>query len=167
MSQWYVVHTQPRGEETARRHLERQGFTTYLPRYRKQRRHARRTDWVNAPLFPNYLFLEMDPENRPWRSINGTMGVNWLVCQGHKPSPLPDGVVEAIRKRENDDGLVSLDNPLPFKPGEEVQVLDGPFQDQTGLFAGLDDKERIVVLLGLLGREARVAFPQELVAATS
>ena len=32
--------------------LERQGFRTYLPRYRRERRHARRRDIIKAPLFP-------------------------------------------------------------------------------------------------------------------
>ena len=39
---WYVVQSQPNSELKAAAHLDRQGFTTYLPRYLKRRRHARR-----------------------------------------------------------------------------------------------------------------------------
>ena len=35
-------------------------LTTYLPRYLKRRRHARRVDIVAAPLFPRYLFVAID-----------------------------------------------------------------------------------------------------------
>src|SRR3546814_2118173 len=58
MTRWYVAQTQAQGEERARLNLERQGFRTYLPRYRRERRHARRRDVVKAPLFPGYIRSE-------------------------------------------------------------------------------------------------------------
>lgn len=39
---WYVVETHPHAEVKAEVQLRRQNFQTYLPRYCKQRRHARR-----------------------------------------------------------------------------------------------------------------------------
>src|SRR3546814_15823665 len=86
MTRWYVAQTQAQGEERARLNLERQGFRTYLPRYRRERRHARRRDVVKAPLFPGYIFIELDLEQSPWRSINGTFGVTRLVCHPHTPA---------------------------------------------------------------------------------
>ena len=84
---WYVVHTRPRGEETARRHLMRQGFDAFLPQYLKRRRHARRTDWVPRPLFPRYIFIEMDLHCTRWRAIRSTVGITDLVCHGDRPAP--------------------------------------------------------------------------------
>ena len=57
---WYVVHTHPRAEAKALLNLDRQGFSCYLPRYLKRRRHARRLETVAAPLFPRYLFVALD-----------------------------------------------------------------------------------------------------------
>ncbi|MGH9550353.1 MAG: transcription termination/antitermination NusG family protein, partial [Terriglobales bacterium] len=51
-TKWYVVQTHPYAETKAAAHLGRQGFETYLPRYVKRRRHARRVNTVAAPLFP-------------------------------------------------------------------------------------------------------------------
>ena len=45
---WYVVQSQPNAELKAAAHLNRQGFTTYLPRYMKRRRHARRVEDVHS-----------------------------------------------------------------------------------------------------------------------
>jgi transcriptional antiterminator RfaH len=56
---WYVVQTHPHAENKAAAHLQRQGFATYLPRYLKRRRHARRTEAIAAPLFPRYLFVAL------------------------------------------------------------------------------------------------------------
>ena len=76
---WYVAHTQPHAENKAAVHLGRQGFVTYLPRYLKRRRHARRVDVVSAPLFPRYLFVQIDTAVQRWRSIYSTFGVSQLV----------------------------------------------------------------------------------------
>ena len=61
---WFVVQAQPNAEHKAVAHLNRQGFTTYLPRYLKRRRHARRMDVVAAPLFPRYLFVSIGSDGR-------------------------------------------------------------------------------------------------------
>jgi len=57
---WYVAQTQPQAEFRAVANLERQGFETYLPRYLKRRRHARRIETIKAPLFPRYVFVRVD-----------------------------------------------------------------------------------------------------------
>ena len=60
MMNWYVVYAQAQKELVAHQNLIKQGFAAYLPRYRKNCRHARRTYTVMAPLFPRYLFVHMD-----------------------------------------------------------------------------------------------------------
>ena len=164
-SRWYVVQTQPSAERRAMVHLERQGFVTYLPRYRKRRRHARRVDTVEVPLFPRYLFVSIDVAVQRWRSIHSTIGVSHLVCNGSDPAPLPDAVIDQLRAREQ-DGLVQLPVLPAFKPGEPVRILDGAFTSCFGLFDGMKDGERIAVLLDLLGRKVRIYLdPESVVAA--
>ncbi len=165
MERWYVVHTRAGAERLAQGHLERQGFETYMPCYLKTRRHARRTSQIPAPLFPRYLFVRFDAGNAPWRSINGTHGVSHLVCMGNRPSAVPHGVVSEIRAREYEDGFVDVTEPLGFDSGDVVQVTHGPLAQQTGIFHGRDDAQRVVVLLSLLGREMKVALDREAVAA--
>ncbi len=168
MTRWYVVHTQAGRENFAAGHLERQGFATYLPLYRRQRRHARRTTLVLAPLFPRYLFVQADLARDRWQSINGTHGVHHLVCMGDRPSPVPDGVVDAIRARAADDGVIELPpDPLcgqTFAPGETVKITAGPLADQAGVFDGLDANARVVVLLDMLGRRVRVPLRGDAIA---
>ena len=162
MARWFVAQTQARGEERARCNLERQGFRTYLPRYRRIRSHARRRDAVLAPLFPGYIFVEFDLDTAPWRSINGTFGVNHLVCHGDRPAPLPDGVVDAIAERENEEGLIVL-QPRGFRNGETLRIVSGALADCQGFFERMADRDRVVLLLDLLGRKVRVRIPREAV----
>ena len=60
MMRWYVVHTQPRAEVRALWHLQNQEFRCFLPKFATLRRHARKVEPVNAPLFPRYLFVAFD-----------------------------------------------------------------------------------------------------------
>ena len=162
---WYVVQAQPHGEGKAVWHLARQGFETYLPRYEKRRRHARRVETVAAPLFPRYLFVAIDRAAQRWRSIQSTIGVSRLVCNGDDPAAIADGVVDGLRRREDERGFVRLDSRPRFAIGEQVRVVDGIFASYLGLFDGISDGERVAVLLDLLGRKVRVLFDDLSVAA--
>lgn len=153
---WYVVHTQPNGEGRADLNLRRQGFATYLPRYARRRRHARRQEVVKRPLFPRYLFVAVDLARDRWRAIHSTFGVNRLVLAGEEPLAVPQGVVEEIRAREGDDGLVALGLPAGVGPGSPVRLVDGIFAEAKGVVERIADDRRVAILLELLGREVRV-----------
>ncbi len=153
---WYVVHTQPNGEGRADLNLRRQGFATYLPRYARRRRHARRQDVVRRPLFPRYLFVALDLARDRWRAIHSTFGVDRLVLAGEEPLPVPQGVVEEIRAREGGDGLVTIGLPAGVGPGSSVRLVDGIFADAKGVVERIADDRRVAILLELLGREVRV-----------
>jgi transcriptional antiterminator RfaH len=162
---WYVVQTHPHSEAKAVAHLERQGFTAYLPRYLKRRRHARRIETVAAPLFPRYLFVTVDVVCQRWRAIHSTIGVARLVCNGEEPTPVAARVVESLRAREDAQGYVTLAQRPRFAPGDKVRVLDGVFAECLGLFDGMKDNDRVAVLLDLLGRKVRLVMDEFSVAA--
>jgi len=160
-TKWYVVQTQPNAERKALANLSRQGFAAYLPRYRKTRRHARRTEIIAAPLFPRYMFVSIDIVSQRWRSLRSTVGVSCLVCNGETPAAVPFGIVEALRLREQEDGLIDIGHGPQFSRGDTVRVRDGAFGDCLGIFESATDSERVLILLDLLGRKVRVALHEE------
>jgi transcriptional antiterminator RfaH len=162
---WYVVQTHTRAETKAVAHLERQGFSIYLPRYLKRRRHARRVETVIAPLFPRYLFVAIDRMTQRWRCIHSTVGVAHLVCNGDEPAMVPQDVIVELRSREDQRGFIRLDDRSRFATGDRVQVVDGVFSRCFGLFERASDNERVAILLDLLGRKVRVVLDGGSVAA--
>jgi transcriptional antiterminator RfaH len=164
-ARWYVVQTHAHAESKAAVHLRRQGYSIYLPRYLKRRRHARRTDTVAAPLFPRYLFVAIDSMVQRWRSIQSTVGVTHLVCNGEAPAMVPHAVVEELKRREDERGFIHLDLRPRFARGDKVRVVDGVFDACFGLFDGMADRERVAILLDLLGRKVRVVMDGESVVA--
>jgi transcriptional antiterminator RfaH len=162
---WYVVHTHPHAEAKAAAHLTRQGYSVYLPRYLTRRRHARRVDAVAKPLFPRYLFVAIDRLAQRWRAIRSTVGVAHLVCHGEQPAVLPHAIIDDLLRRQNETGFVQLDLRPAFSRGDKVRIVDGVFAASLGLFDGMTDRERVAVLLNLLGREVRVVLDSDAIAA--
>jgi transcriptional antiterminator RfaH len=162
---WYVVQTQPSAERKADAHLVRQGFSTYLPRYQKRRRHARKVDLVPAALFPRYMFVSIDVTTQRWLAIRSTVGVTQVVCNGNEPAVVPVGVVEQLKASEGADGFIPLDTRPHFNPGDKIKVMDGAFTDCMGLIDSATDRERVAILLDLLGRKVRVVLDADFIAA--
>lgn len=165
MKRWYAVYIRTGMERIALGHLENQGYTAYLPLRSKERRHARRIDTIKAPLFPGYLFVQLDLARDRWHAINGTYGVRYIVAMGDRPSAVPDQIVESIRAHENAQGLIEIVDPCPYAPGEVIEITHGVMADQTGIFKCRDDRQRVTLLLNLLGRETEIRLPANAVRA--
>ena len=155
-ARWHVVHTQPFAEVRAMTHLERQGYRVFYPCYRKVIHHARGRTSSLRPLFPSYLFLQLDASQHRWRSVNGTRGVVRLLTQGEYPNPVPRGVVESLQAHTGSDG--ALDWAPSFEVGQIVRVSEGPFAELVGKLERLDADGRVCVLLDLLGRSVPVSL---------
>ncbi len=165
MKQWCVAYTQPGKEMLACQHLMAQGFTVYLPRFRKMRRHARRVDYVLSALFPRYLFVAIDTKTQRWRSVNGTRGISYLLSADDQPLTVPGGVVERLQAQEEDGEIVPLDGLSLLLPGAGLQVVDGPFAGLDAKFEAMDGAQRVQLLLNFLGRETRICLPAHAVEA--
>ncbi len=163
---WYVVYCQTRQEERADLNLRRQGFDSWLPRLRRTRRHARRIDNVFVPLFPGYLFVSLDLDRQSWRSINGTFGVRRLLGENERPTPVARGFIETLRETMDEAGLVAVPQDT-FKNGDPVRLIAGPFADMIGTLARLTDKDRVAVLLNVLGREVRALVSRRVLVSAS
>jgi transcriptional antiterminator RfaH len=161
---WFVVQTQVNAEAKVARNLLQQGFEIYLPRYLKCRSHARKIDKVAAPLFPRYMFVRIDMATQRWRSIQSTFGVANLVLNGSEPAPVPPQVLRALREREDESGYVKLDKRARFVLGDKARVIAGAFAENLALFEGLADRDRVVILLDMLGRKVRVSIEADMVA---
>lgn len=159
MKQWYAVYTQPRSEELAAQHLERQGFAVFLPRYLKRRSHARRVEVAPAPLFPRYLFTTFDAAEPGWRAVGSTRGVVNLVGNGRSPIPVPEAIINGIEHHCDEEGYVVLARRLDLKRGMQIRIDIGAFKGIQAIFEAKRDADRVVALLSLMGREVVVQLP--------
>jgi transcriptional antiterminator RfaH len=120
---------------------------------------------VPAPLYPSYLFVSFNPAIHRWRSIHSTIGVARLVSNGDVPAAIDQAVIEGLRCREDSQGFIQLERRTQFAAGDKVRVREGVFSDCLGLFESTGDRERVAILLELLGRRVRVVLDEGFVVA--
>jgi transcription elongation factor/antiterminator RfaH len=153
---WFLAHTQPKSEWKAQLHLGAQGFTSFLPQFRKTIRHARQLKTVQAPLFPRYVFVVLNLDRDRWLAVRSTVGVSCLVTtRDGRPLPVPAGIVESLIERSEND-LTRLDAGLV--KGQQVRILSGPFADFVGTLERLSGAGRVKVLLEMMGTAVPVAL---------
>jgi len=163
MSYWAVARLAPHQERLALNHLARAGFATYLPRLREWRRSHGRKIEVRPPLFPGYCFFVIEAQ---WHAARWSFGVIGLIMDGIRPARVADQIIDDLRQRER-NGLIELASPPEFKPGDPVRVTAGPFVGHLGLYAGMKPRERVEILLQLLGGQQRVELPKNVVEVVS
>ena len=151
---WYLVYSKPHQEDAAFTHLVRQGYSAYLPRCRRMRKRQGRSLPVIEPLFSRYLFIHLDIHTDNWGPIRSTQGVASLVRFGQNPSPVPDSLIAFLRSCEGADGLSTRVEPQ-HQAGDRVRVADGPLEGYEGIFLAKTSRERVVVLLEILGKQVR------------
>ena len=109
------------------------------------------------PLFPGYAFVAIELQ---WHAARWSVGVLGLILAGDRPARVPDRVIDEIRAREV-RGLVELPKAEKFKPGTPVRVLRGPLEGTLGLVAGMRPRERVLILLTLLGGQRQVELARQ------
>lgn len=151
---WYLVHSKPQREEVATTNLERQGFEVFVPRMRVQAR--RRGHFVERvePMFPRYLFTRLDAEQQDWSPIRSTVGVSTLVRFGLKPAVVPEPLVDDLRSRADEDGIVTDLVPPDLEPGRPVRIIEGLLEGYRGIVQAKSGNERVHLLLDMVGKRA-------------
>lgn len=167
MKRWYVVVSQPLKEARAESNLRRQGYEAWLPKLLRERRHARRIDTVKVPMFPGYLFVRFDPDVQPWRAINGTFGVRHLITQGDRPRPIRRDFIDRLKEAADGTGVVGLQDAEALRTGHRLRLLTGPFVDTIGTLVRLAERDRVALLLDLLGREVEIVVSRRNVMAVA
>jgi transcriptional antiterminator RfaH len=154
---WACAQTAPQREAAAKHFLELAGYQVYLPRFRLLRPIRGRKVVEARVLFPAYLFVWV---TAGWWAARWCPHVARLLTAGDGPLHVPDAIVDEIRQREV-DGLIELPKPGPLQRGDRVRILHGPFRDHLAIFADMKPRQRVEVLLQLLGAEARVTLAEK------
>ena len=148
---WYVVLTKSRQEQRAADNLSNQGGEVYLPMFSVERiKNGKRTQQQEV-LFPGYLFLKAAEQGLLMSKIRSTYGVRGLLKFGEQPVTIAEQLIQDIRQRSQ-----SVTLGAGFKPGQSVQLTDGPFKDYQAIFHSFNGQERAVILISLLGQQNKL-----------
>ena len=106
--------------------------------------------------FPGYILVNMELTDATWSLVQSQPRVTGFL--GGKGKPIPITQAEADRLiRQMDEGVERPRTTISFDIGEEVRVIEGPFESFNGIVEEADDeKERLKVAVSIFGRSTPV-----------
>jgi transcription antitermination factor NusG len=157
---WYALYVRSRHERVVEVALQGKGYPAFSPAYSVSRKRAHRTEQVQTPLFPGYVFCQFDIHRR--LPILTTSGVVFVVSVGNAPEPLQVAEIASLRTVLAVGGSV---RPWPFlKAGQHVRVQAGPLSGAEGKLLHVKGETRLIVSITLLQRSVAVELHQDFVA---
>ena len=85
-----------------------------------------------------------------------------VVSFANKPAAIADDVIQHVK-----DSLDSVAQQGGLRPGEAVQLGEGPFEGINAVFQAYDGEERAIVLISFMQKQQRVAVPVSAISPTS
>ena len=152
MNDWYLIQTKPRQEIVAQKNLSSQGYGVYCPLFTIKD--------TSKPLFPRYLFINIDNKSKNLSPIRYTKGVSNFVRFGSDFAIVRNSIIEEIKKREKSSINKAIDQSK-FHKGDNVQINHGIFQGNQAIFEKYKDEDRVILLLKVLQQEQSIKFSND------
>ena len=153
---WYALYTCPRQERVIARQLEEREINHFLPTYRSVRRWKDRRKELDLVLFPGYVFVRMDWNDR--LRVLQLPGVVRFVSFRGQPAVLPERDIEALQNCSAHH-MQAESHPY-LRVGRRVQVVAGPMAGTEGVLVRKKDKLRVVISIEAIMRAVAVEIDQ-------
>ncbi|MFI8416244.1 transcription/translation regulatory transformer protein RfaH [Serratia sp. NPDC078593] len=149
MESWYLLYCKRGQLLRAQEHLERQAVNYFSPIITLEKIVRGKRVAISEPLFPNYLFVEFDPERVHTTTISATRGVSHFVRFGSLPTIIPVNVIEELRTHISETYI----DPETPQPGDTVLITDGVFEGLQAIYTEPDGEARSMLLLNLINKQ--------------
>lgn len=162
---WYVIHTYSGYENKVMQTLERKvksmGLENVINRIlvpmedevdiKDSKKHV-----VKRKIFPGYVLVEMEVNDRSWYVVRNTPGVTGFVGSATKPIPLnPEEVKRILKSQGIDESEPKVH--ISVEVGEQVRITSGPFENFIATITEInDEKGTLKGLIDMFGRETSV-----------
>lgn len=161
---WYVIHTYSGYENKVLQTLEQKvksmGLENVINRILipmedeiDVKDGKKRT--VKRKVFPGYVLIEMEVNDRSWYVVRNTPGVTGFVGSATKPIPLEPKEVERILGKQEVESEPKTH--ISVEVGEEVRITEGPFENCIAVVTEVNEEKGTVKgLVNMFGRETPV-----------
>lgn len=161
---WYVIHTYSGYENKVKTTLElkiqsmgmEEEISTILVPMEDEideKNGVKRV--VKRKIFPGYVIVEMDMNDRSWYVVRNTPGVTGFVGSATKPTPLSESEVAHILKSQGVSNAPV--HTIDVEVGESVRITSGAFEDRLGTVTEINnEKGTVILLVEMFNRDTRV-----------
>ena len=170
---WYVLHTYSGYENKVKTNLETRIETMGLENnvfgieipsevVTEIKEGGRRVE-SEKKVFPGYVLVRMNLDDRSWAAVRNTPGVTGFVGSEGNPTPLTREEFNKIMKRTSREAPKKTSTVLEV--GQAVKVISGPLAEFDGVIAEVSPEAgKVKVMITIFGRETPVELSFDQVA---
>jgi transcription antitermination factor NusG len=153
---WFVAHTKPRREKKLATYCERHGIAATLPCYDSAHKYRGKTVVFRKPLFPGYVFLQLEPTKVA------------EVRQNDDVANLLDVFDQEKFYRQLHDILLALESKIGVRlaptigEGMRVRIKGGPLQGVEGWVEQRYGSSTVLLRLDFISQAAAVKLEADL-----
>ena len=104
-----------------------------------------------VPVFPRYLFAQINPGTENWHSIKSSYGVAHIVMFSEKFTSIPNNIIQLIQDKLDKSGIYKEDVAIvDYQKGDSLTIKEGRFEGIDAIFLSNKSKDRVRLLLKLL-----------------
>ena len=137
MQKYYVIHTKPKQENKALVNLNRQGFKTWSPSFRKII-FFKNKEIENIERFFPGIFVILDVFNDDWSKIQNTFGVKYLITSDGVPKEIENSNINLLKKIITGETL---------NLNDKVKIISGKLTNKKGQIIEMCSSNRVKLLL--------------------
>jgi transcriptional antiterminator NusG len=161
---WYAIHTYSGYEDAVEHYLKQRIaslfmndkiFNVVVPKEVKVKVKGGKRYTVEEKIYPGYVLVEMILDHDSWAVVRNTPRVTGFVgANSATPTPLSKEEIDALMMRM---GAKEVQIRIDLKKGDLVKITDGPFKDQEGKVAEVDEEHgKVKVLVPVFGRDTQL-----------
>ena len=151
---WYALQLKPSQGDRALANLKNQEIPCFYPKVTVEKIKAGKRIKKLEPLFPGYLFVNLEQTDPKWSKLRSTRGVIRVVSFANRPAAISDDVIQHIQA-----SLDSVAEQGGIKSGQPLTLADGPFKGISAIFQAYDGEHRAIVLINFMQKQQSVKVP--------
>lgn len=166
VKKWYIINVATSSENTAKNAIEERIRTNKLEQYFGEilipaenvvELVKGQKTTKSRKFFPGYIFVQMFLNDQTWHLVKNSSKVTGFVG-GAKTRPPEVPEAEVMRVTQQMAGVSEKPRTkINFSIGEQVTVVDGPFNNFTGTVEDInEEKAKVKVLVSIFGRPTPV-----------
>jgi len=144
LKNWLVAYTKPRHEKKSADVLRLSGIDVFLPLQRQLKEWSDRKKWVEWPIFPGYIFVNVEEKDQ--LTVLNSFGIVKFIRFAGKPAVVREDVIFNIKKILSSKVNFEIEIcDTAFLVGQEILIKKGPLKGIKGKYVDFKGKNKIAI----------------------